>query len=93
MVEVSEQGDVPNLLFENLGDRKVLLVDGDELVGAKQNRIINTTILLGGKSSTVIPVSCVEQGRWSYDSPRFDSGHRIMSSGLMTSILFNCQGS
>ena len=39
--EVSEGGDVPNLRFENDSDRKVLLVDGDELVGAKQNRIIN----------------------------------------------------
>jgi hypothetical protein len=46
VIEVSEAGDVPNLLFENLGDRKVLLVDGDELVGAKQNRIINLTILV-----------------------------------------------
>ena len=46
VIEVSEAGEVPNLLFDNLGDRKVLLVDGDELIGAKQNRIINLTILV-----------------------------------------------
>ena len=48
VIEVSEEGEVPNLLFENLGSRKVLLVDGDELVGAKQNRIVNLSILVGG---------------------------------------------
>ena len=45
MIEVSKEGDVPNLPFENHGNSKVLLVDGDELVGAKQNRIINLSIL------------------------------------------------
>ena len=46
VLEVSEGGEVPNLLFDNFGDRKVLLVDGDELIGAWQNRVINLTILV-----------------------------------------------
>ncbi len=60
----------------------VLILDGEELVGAKQNRIVNTTILILGNSTTVIPVSCVESGRWSYDSPRFSSKERVMSPHL-----------
>ena len=80
VVEVSEQGDVPNLLFENLGDRKVLLVDGDELVGAKQNRIINLTILVPAHTKIEIPVSCVEAGRWSYRGREFKSAERAMFS-------------
>jgi hypothetical protein len=55
---------------------------GEELVGSKQNRIVNTTMLIQAKSTPVIPVSCVEQGRWNYRSPRFSSEERIMSPAL-----------
>ena len=80
VLEVSESGEVPNLLFDNQGDSKVLLVDGDELVGAKQNRIINLTILVAAHSQVEIPVSCVEAGRWAYRSREFESLKRSMYS-------------
>jgi len=64
--EVSHEGSVPELKVKNRADTPVLLLDGEELAGAKQNRVLNTTILLEKKSETVIPVSCTEQGRWSY---------------------------
>jgi ARG and Rhodanese-Phosphatase-superfamily-associated Protein domain len=35
----------------------VLILDGEELVGAKQNRIVNVTILVVTQSEIVIPVS------------------------------------
>ena len=57
--------------MENRADRPALIVDGEELVGAKQNRVANLTLLLPAWKTTIIPVSCVEQGRWSYDSPGF----------------------
>ena len=44
---------------------------GEELVGAKQNRILNLTILAPPKQSIVIPVSCVEAGRWRHESAEF----------------------
>ena len=62
--EVDEDGSVPELLAENPLDRNVLLYDGEELVGAKQNRILNVTVLVAPHAKTHIPVSCVEQGRW-----------------------------
>jgi hypothetical protein len=78
VTEVSKGGNVPELAFENSSAEKILLVDGDELVGAKQNRIINLSILVSGGRKVTIPVSCVEQGRWSYRSDAFSSGKRTL---------------
>ena len=82
IVEKDDGGSVPELRVMNKSPRMILILDGEELVGAKQNRIVNTTILVQGNATIVIPVSCVEHGRWSYDSPRFQSKERMMSSNL-----------
>ena len=71
--EVSEGGSVPNLLVENKGDIRILFIEGEQLIGAKQNRVLNTSVLIAAKSRVKIPVSCVEQGRWDYTSRHFDS--------------------
>jgi len=83
--EVSQGGSVPDLKVVNKAGRMLLLLDGEEIVGAKQNRIINTTILIAAAATTVIPVSCVEQGRWSYTSSHFTSHGRVMSSEMRAS--------
>jgi hypothetical protein len=79
VVELDQEGSVPELKVVNKSATMVLILDGEELVGAKQNRIVNTTILIAGRDTVVIPVSCVEQGRWSYDSEKFSSQQRVMS--------------
>jgi len=76
VTETSEAGDVPELRLENRVEQPVLLLDGEELVGAKQNRILNLTILAPAKSAITIPVSCVEAGRWSHSSPEFSTKGR-----------------
>lgn len=78
ITEVSAGGSVPELLVVNRGATPVLLVDGEELAGAKQNRGLNTSILLAARSETRIPVSCTEQGRWSYASPAFAESGNVM---------------
>ncbi len=77
VIEVSDSGSVPNLQFFNEGDIPVLLLDGEELVGAKQNRILNLSILAPAHKAVTIPVSCVEQGRWSHNSDKFRSEDRV----------------
>jgi len=73
ITEISEGGSVPNLRVINETCHHVLLFDGEELKGAKQNRILNSTILVPKGASLDVPVSCTESGRWSYQSAHFSS--------------------
>ncbi|NIP18038.1 MAG: hypothetical protein GWM87_07685 [Xanthomonadales bacterium] len=80
VTEVSEDGSVPHLLFSNRADQAVFLLDGEELVGAKQNRVLNITILAPAAKDTILPVSCVEAGRWRHTSSEFRSAPRAQYS-------------
>ena len=71
VTEIDEGGSVPELMATNPLDLAVLLYDGEELKGAKQDRILNVSVLAPAKSETRIPVSCVERGRWRYERPDF----------------------
>jgi hypothetical protein len=71
ITEISELGSVPELLATNPLPHNVLLYDGEELIGAKQNRILNLTVLVPAHSQTRLPVSCVEAGRWHTRSAAF----------------------
>jgi hypothetical protein len=71
VAEVDAAGSVPELAVANPLESNVLLYDGEELLGAKQNRILNVTVLVAAQSETRIPVSCVEQGRWHARSAFF----------------------
>ena len=82
VTEVSEGGSVPNLFVNNKADRDVIIVDGELLVGAKQNRVVNTTIVIPARTQVEIPVTCVEQGRWGYNSRNFSSGGSHSYSSL-----------
>lgn len=72
--EISESGSVPTLLVDNRADSAVLFLEGEELRGAKQNRVLNISLLVAPKNRTAIPVSCVEHGRWRHLSKHFASG-------------------
>ena len=80
--EVGREGTVPELLVENKGDTRVLFLEGEQLVGAKQNRVLNTSVLIPARAKIKIPVSCVEQGRWRYSTGKFDSSKAMSSSML-----------
>jgi hypothetical protein len=80
VTELNGGGSVPELRFENKGEEPVLLLDGEELIGAKQNRVLNLTILAAAKQTVVIPVSCVEAGRWHMEAPEFRAAPHVMYS-------------
>jgi len=76
VTEVSEGGSVPELKFVNDSDNAVFVMEGEELIGAKQNRTLNLSILISAKKAVTIPVSCVERGRWARHSVEFSSAPR-----------------
>src|SRR5580700_6798749 len=66
VIQVSELDppEVPTLAITNLADVPILLVEGEMLVGGDQNRTMNVTVLCPPHARTLVPVSCVEAGRW-----------------------------
>ena len=80
--EVSEDGSVPHVRVTNRGPQAVLVLFGEELLGAKQNRISNASFLVPAEDELVIDVSCVEQGRWNRGRGAFASSDHVASSFL-----------
>ena len=66
LVEIKEldHSTVNTISCKNDSVAPLILIDGDEITGAMQNRIINDTLLIPAKSTVNIPVSCTEHGRW-----------------------------
>ncbi len=76
--EVGESGSVPELRVTNSESLPVFVLDGEQLLGAKQNRIVNLSLMVPAESDMVIPVTCVERGRWSSRSDRFRPSEHVM---------------
>ena len=72
--ETSAYGTVPELRVCNRSKCCLFIPEGSTLIGAKQNRIVNISILLAPESVTIIPVSCVERGRWQMQALHFAAG-------------------
>lgn len=75
-VEVTEKSSatVPGLWLANRSREMILVMDGEEIVGGKQNRMVNASFLIGPSSEVELPVTCVEHGRWHDVAPRFAEG-------------------
>jgi len=86
ITEVNEGGSVPELYLSNFSDKRIIIFEGEELRGAKQNRILNATILVDANAALKIPVSCVERGRWSYKTKHFSEADYIAPSHIRENL-------
>ena len=86
--EVSEQGSVPTLRVVNRAGRRVFLMAGEHVVGAKQDRVLNASLMVEANSETPVPVSCVEARRWHDRSRSGKFGSKqTMSHGLLRKMM------
>lgn len=67
--ELHASGEVPTVLVVNRSPQPVLAIEGLLLLGLKQNRVVNETVLIAAHSIRALAVSCVERGRWDASSP------------------------
>ncbi len=86
LTEVDEGGRVPTIKVVNKSNRMVFLMAGEELVGGKQNRVLNASMMVAAKGEIPIPVTCVERGRWGYKSKNFSSSTTSSHSYLRRMI-------
>jgi hypothetical protein len=75
-LEVFEKdgGVVQELLARNKAPRPVVIIEGETLIGARQNRVVAHTVVVGAGTDVVVPVGCMEHGRWHFTSAQFASG-------------------
>lgn len=64
VIDELDNASVPDLTVTNPGKIPLLLVEGEQFVGGKQNRTINVSVLVAAGATLKIPVSCLEAGRW-----------------------------
>lgn len=80
--EVSAQGVVSEVRVRHRGTDPLLVLQGEEILGAKQNRSFNSSFVIAPGTDVVLPVSCVEQGRWRHESASFRAAATTLAPEL-----------
>ena len=83
--EIGGGGAVNEVQAFNSGEVPVLVVEGESIVGAKQNRVVVETVLVAPRTLVSIPVGCVEHGRWHARTAQFAVGAMPVSPALRRS--------
>ncbi len=83
-LELVEQGSgvVQQVLARNRGARDVLVLEGDTLVGCRQNRMVAWTVLVAAGGAAPVSVGCMERGRWSTGGRHFAAGEMTVDPHL-----------
>lgn len=67
-VNIQDNLGVDSITLINRGNSPLLILEGESLLGARQDRIFNTTSVVEADVREILPVSCVEKERWSGNS-------------------------
>ncbi len=91
-IEELKNPSIDSVRIKNFSSTPVFLLDGEILAEAFQTRVVNTSLIIDGMEEVVIPVSCVEEHRWSGNNEFVASGMASTISlrkELMKSIIKN----
>jgi len=83
VIEEREGGTVPEVLLTNLSGRTIFIMGGEILSGCRQDRIVRRDVLVRpNRKRLSVPVYCVEQGRWTFESDSFGSEQNLGTYAL-----------
>ncbi len=82
-LEVSEEGNVNSIKIVNDSPHNLFIFDGEVILGAKQNRISERSVILKPYSETILSVFCIERGRWQYRGVREFAESKFAASPKM----------
>ena len=78
--ELTDEGVVSRVEVHNESEFNLLILDGEAIKGAKQNRIAEKSVIIPPYSSEIIPVNCVEKNRWNYtESAEFSKSDFVLN--------------
>ena len=77
-----EESEVNRLRVKNKAKSPVFVMAGEMLRGGKQDRIVGSDLVLPPGADLIIPVFCVEHGRWSGAGGGFSAGHSLAGSDI-----------
>ncbi len=73
-VEVLETDVIDRVVLNNPTEDHIFVMDGEEFLGARQDRVAVASALIESECSVEYPVVCIERKRWEEGEKRFKLG-------------------
>lgn len=87
-IEECDNSNIEQVKLKNNSVSPLILLDGEEIAGSLQNRIVAQTMIIPPKSEMEIPVNCSEKGRNEYKS-EFQYSDYIANSNTRRKKAYN----
>ncbi len=79
-IVIEDTRGVNEVTIRNLSEQQFFAIDGEEIIGARQNRILNTDVYIEPHREYTVPVTCIEQHRWSGGQTFAEAGFAVTPS-------------